>query len=105
MVIEEEYWRQKAGMSWFKEGDRNTKFFHSYVRGRRKKLRLDRIKDIRGHEVTNNFQMGEAAIEYFQGQFLEEGSNQEVDMLHIIPKLIEDGQNVEMIELPSNEEV
>lgn len=36
--IEKEYWKQKGGMKWFKDGDRNTKFFHSYVRGRRIKL-------------------------------------------------------------------
>ncbi|KAH0770267.1 hypothetical protein KY290_014248 [Solanum tuberosum] len=29
--LEEEFWRQKAGMKWFKEGGMNTKIFHSYV--------------------------------------------------------------------------
>lgn len=38
--IEEEYWKQKAGINWFKDGDKNSKFFHSYVKGRRKKLEL-----------------------------------------------------------------
>ncbi|XP_059292492.1 uncharacterized protein LOC132045941 [Lycium ferocissimum] len=41
--LEEEYWKQKSGMRWFKDGDRNTKFFHSYVKGRRKKLAWQRI--------------------------------------------------------------
>lgn len=36
--MEEECWNQKAGMRWFKEGDRNTKFFHSYVKGRRRMM-------------------------------------------------------------------
>ncbi|KAK4730439.1 hypothetical protein R3W88_023427 [Solanum pinnatisectum] len=36
MKIEEEFWKQKAGMRWFKDGDKNTKFFHAYVNGRRK---------------------------------------------------------------------
>ncbi|XP_059290122.1 uncharacterized protein LOC132043675 [Lycium ferocissimum] len=43
--LEEEYWKQKASMKWFNDGDRNTKFFHSYVRGRRNKLTLKRIQD------------------------------------------------------------
>ncbi|XP_075088531.1 uncharacterized protein LOC142170503 [Nicotiana tabacum] len=32
LALEEKYWQQKAGMTWFKEGDRNTKFFHAQVR-------------------------------------------------------------------------
>nr|XP_009786255.1 PREDICTED: uncharacterized protein LOC104234397 [Nicotiana sylvestris] len=32
LALEEKYWQQKAGMTWFKERDRNTKFFHAQVR-------------------------------------------------------------------------
>lgn len=39
-LFEEDFWRQKAEMRWFGEGDKNTKFFHSYVNGRRKKLNI-----------------------------------------------------------------
>ncbi|XP_019240205.1 PREDICTED: uncharacterized protein LOC109220196 [Nicotiana attenuata] len=44
LSIEEKYWKQKAGMTWFAEGDRNTSFFQNYVNGKRKKLQLKRIK-------------------------------------------------------------
>ncbi|XP_075077040.1 uncharacterized protein LOC107829953 [Nicotiana tabacum] len=48
LSIEEQYWKQKAGMIWFAEGDRNTSFFHNYVNGKRKKLQLKRIKSSSG---------------------------------------------------------
>lgn len=33
--LEKEFWRQKAGMQWFKDGDRNTKLFHAHVKRKR----------------------------------------------------------------------
>ncbi|XP_060183464.1 uncharacterized protein LOC132613460 [Lycium barbarum] len=42
--LEEAFWKQKAGMQWFDDGDRNTKFFHTYVQGRRKRLQIRRIQ-------------------------------------------------------------
>ncbi|KAH0743282.1 hypothetical protein KY290_031275 [Solanum tuberosum] len=38
--IGEDYWKQKAGMKWFQKGDKNTKLFHAYVKGRRRKLKI-----------------------------------------------------------------
>ncbi|XP_070040187.1 uncharacterized protein LOC142177359 [Nicotiana tabacum] len=38
LSIEEQFWKQKAGITWFAEGDRNTRFFHSHVNGKRQKL-------------------------------------------------------------------
>ena len=43
LKYEEEFLKQKAGIKWFKEGDANTKFFDSYVMGRRKKLHIVEI--------------------------------------------------------------
>lgn len=37
---EEDFWRQKIGFEWFKDVERNTKFFHTIVRGRRIRLTL-----------------------------------------------------------------
>ncbi|XP_060170531.1 uncharacterized protein LOC132601468 [Lycium barbarum] len=82
--LEKEYQKQKYGMRWFKDGDRNTKFFQNYVKGRRKKLE---------------------AVSFYQNQFRHEGTSDDYEMLQKIPKLITDGQNEELTALPSNEEV
>ena len=33
----EQYWSQKARINWLQERDKNTKYFHAMVKGRRKK--------------------------------------------------------------------
>lgn len=48
----EEYWKQKTGIRWFKDGDRNTKFFHSYVKERRTKMQLSEIQTMQGDMVS-----------------------------------------------------
>ncbi|XP_060177925.1 uncharacterized protein LOC132607867 [Lycium barbarum] len=58
-------WKQKAGMKWFNDRDRNTKFFHSYVRGRRNKLTLKRIQDPSGTWLENEVDIGSEAIGFF----------------------------------------
>lgn len=50
---EEEYWKQKANMHWFKEGDRNTKFFHALIKGKRKRLLIYKIQDSQGMDLTS----------------------------------------------------
>lgn len=105
LKIEEEFWKQKAGMKWFVEGDMNTKFFHSYVKGRRKKLHLSEISNEQGEMVHSNQQIGEAAVAFFSNQFKEEGNAPNFSMLTHIPKLITDEDNEEMIKLPNLDEV
>lgn len=39
---EESFWKQKSGVKWFVEGEVNSKFFHSVVKGRKKWLTLKR---------------------------------------------------------------
>lgn len=41
---EESFWRQKVGLKWFTDGDNNTRFFHSVIISKRKKLQLTRVK-------------------------------------------------------------
>ncbi|XP_070041038.1 uncharacterized protein [Nicotiana tomentosiformis] len=38
-------------MTWFNEGDKNAKFFHAHVNGKRKRLQLKRIQDKQNQEL------------------------------------------------------
>lgn len=36
LAIEEDFWRQKSGCKWLREGERNTSLFHNLVKRNRK---------------------------------------------------------------------
>ncbi|WMV14246.1 hypothetical protein MTR67_007631 [Solanum verrucosum] len=56
MGIQENLLKQKAKAKCFEEGDFNTKYFHSLIRERRRRLQLHRIKDHRDNWVQDNIQ-------------------------------------------------
>ncbi|KAH0696200.1 hypothetical protein KY289_013682 [Solanum tuberosum] len=103
--LEEEFWHQKAGMKWFKEGDMNTKFFHSYVKGRRKKLHINEIITEQGVGLKSNSEIGNAAVEYFRDQFAEENGAEDYSMIDHIPECITAEENEHMTKMPELEEV
>ncbi|KAH0672621.1 hypothetical protein KY284_023708 [Solanum tuberosum] len=103
--VEEELWKQKSGMKWFIDGDRNTKFFHSYVKGRRRRLQLNEILDEQGVLLKDKKDIGEAAVKVFEQQFKESNFNADYAMIDCIPKLITVEQQQRMDRTPMEEEV
>ncbi|XP_060178276.1 uncharacterized protein LOC132608235 [Lycium barbarum] len=76
--LEEQYWKQKAGFSWFTEGDKNTNFFHNYVTGQRRKLQLNRIQDGSGNWLETREEILEEAISFLRKHFCSYPTKEEV---------------------------
>ncbi|XP_016436865.2 uncharacterized protein LOC107762979 [Nicotiana tabacum] len=105
LALEEKYWQQKAGMTWFKEGYRNTKFFHAQVRGRRKRLQLNRIQNSGGAWIEEGQEIAEEAIKFYEEQFIEASTPSSFDIIEHVPNLVNTEQNAELIKQPIKEEV
>ncbi|KAG5599867.1 hypothetical protein H5410_031237 [Solanum commersonii] len=86
--LEEEYWRQKSGLKWFQEREKNTKFFHSYVTEKRKKLKLNKIQNTQGDWLTEERDIAIEAIRYFQEKFTEDQCQKEFSLLNHVPILV-----------------
>lgn len=72
--FEEIFWQQKARYDWFDSGDKNTKFFHSIVKGRRRKLQLQRIQDAHGTWLEEAGEIAEMVVHFFsKSVFTREG--------------------------------
>ena len=58
------YWKQRAHANWLREGDRNTKYFHTFASERKKMNRINKLKED-GGVVEAQEAMKEVATNYF----------------------------------------
>lgn len=104
-TCEEEFGKQKAGIRWFGDGDRNTKFFHSYVNGRRRRLTITEIQTAQGDIISFEENIEAEAVAFYEEQFREDIFHRDLSMLDCISSLVTEEQNARLTMLPTMEEV
>ncbi|KAI0488576.1 hypothetical protein KFK09_028414 [Dendrobium nobile] len=60
------WWRQRAKAKWIKDGDANTKFFHSFANSRRNVNWISQVKDANGVLSDNPGTIEEVFMRFFQ---------------------------------------
>lgn len=103
--FEEIYWQQKAGYEWFEAGDRNTRFFHSLVKGRRQRMKVSRIKNDQGIWIEEEEQVAAEAVSHFDQQFHQDRDATDFSLLSHIPESITAEENEALGVVPESEEV
>ncbi|KAL8525760.1 hypothetical protein ACS0TY_015120 [Phlomoides rotata] len=71
--MDELYWLQRSRVSWMREGDDNTKFFHNIANRRRRRNLIAGIRDGNGRICTERVTMERVFLDYFQGLFTTNG--------------------------------
>ncbi|XP_060200680.1 uncharacterized protein LOC132628946 [Lycium barbarum] len=84
LKLQEVVLRQKAKANWLTDGDRNTAYFHSVIKGRRKKLSLQRIQDNTGQWREGTEDVANALVDYFQNIFNSDNSTGDFRSLNCI---------------------
>ena len=62
-------WRQRAKILWLKDGDKNTKFFHSKASQRRRRNYIIRLLDAGGNWCINQQQINETIVNFYTDLF------------------------------------
>ncbi|KAG5586604.1 hypothetical protein H5410_047038 [Solanum commersonii] len=79
----------KTQSQWFKEGDANSKYFHALIRGRRRRLFIQKILNDNGDEwIQGDEQIAEAACEHFQDIFIGQSSIIDEEPLNCISRMV-----------------
>ncbi|XP_060970191.1 uncharacterized protein LOC133037264 [Cannabis sativa] len=101
LAKEEDYWHQRARISWMKSGDSNTKFFHQRANARSSNNRIKKLRDDAGNTQTSESALLGIISTYFQTIFSSSGINTHAinSILDVIPTTI-DAQSREALSAP-----
>ena len=69
MDKENRLWFQRSKVLWAKQGDRNSKYFHSQATQRWRKNTIQKLRSSSGQWKSNNTEVAEILIGYFQEQY------------------------------------
>ena len=84
-------WKQRSHNSWLKDGDSNTKYFHSRANQRNKHNYILGLEDDNGEWVEEDGRMGSLFVNYFSNLFTTSNSTSVDAILEgIIPKVTEE---------------
>ncbi|XP_071928129.1 uncharacterized protein [Coffea arabica] len=104
LAVEEQFWSQKARVKWLQHGDRNSRYFHSVVKQCRFQSKIHKIQDSARDWVMDDEGIGREEVRYFSNLFTADPMS-EFQLLHVIPNLGDDIENMRLEEVPSLEEV
>ncbi|XP_049358013.1 uncharacterized protein LOC125822632 [Solanum verrucosum] len=105
LKIEDSLLKQKTQLQWFKEGDCNTKYFHSLIRGRRRRLFIHKLIREDGEWIQGDDVIAETACDHFQKIFTGDNNFINEGAQDCIPRMINKEQNYSLTAMPNLEEL
>ena len=90
---EEMLWLQRSRITWLKEGDRNTKYFHSKAVWRARKNKIRELTDSVGVIHSDHAGMGELANLCFHDIFTADPTLNAAPILDLINQVVTEEDN------------
>ncbi|KAG7568115.1 Reverse transcriptase domain [Arabidopsis thaliana x Arabidopsis arenosa] len=102
---EEVYWKERSHENWLHDGDRNTKYFHGCVQGRRAQNKIFSLIDDNGVEQFADGSKGNIAVGYFQKMFTSSQSCDASALLDGMAPRVTPLMNAALTKPVTNEEI
>ncbi|KAL9663610.1 hypothetical protein QQ045_019001 [Rhodiola kirilowii] len=95
---------EKAKVSWYKDGDRNSSFFHASIKAKRAQntIKLE-LED--GSISDDGDVIGLRASQYFNNLFGELSASGDIHLTDLVKKVISDDDNASLSVIPDLEEI
>ncbi|XP_043717726.1 uncharacterized protein LOC122665640 [Telopea speciosissima] len=101
----EKLWHEKTRIKWLREGDRNSKFFHVSTLIKRSKVHIRALKDSGGAWVSDPGEVANLILSFFENFHKAVPLEEHLDLLDVIPHLIEDRDLVFLNAVPDTREI
>ncbi|CAA0811523.1 Unknown protein, partial [Striga hermonthica] len=102
---EEAYWKQKARVTWLREGDRNTKFFQACVKQISHRNSLEHLIKLTGEPCRSRSESLKEVADFLTKLFTSDNPTMEAEVLIDIPKSISEEMNKNLIKPVTEEEI
>lgn len=104
LIVKESLATDKAMISWLKEGDGNTAYFHASIRARRKQNHMS-LQRPDGSSTDDALDIGKSVVEYYQNHFNQYTPPPPMDNMRVLPSLVTDQMNTYIISIPNSSEI
>lgn len=105
MLKEDCMWQQRSRVSWLKDGDLNTSYFHSRATQRNRRNFISKLTLKDGSEATDDKQIGEAMVDYFKNLFTSVAPSNFESILHGVECKVTPAMNANLTKDFTAEEV
>ncbi|EOY17513.1 Uncharacterized protein TCM_036737 [Theobroma cacao] len=105
LSMEEIFWKQKSGVKWVVEGERNTKFFHMRMQKKRIRSHIFKIQEQDGNWIEDPEQLQQSAIDFFSSLLKAESCDDTRFQSSLCPSIISDTDNGFLCAEPTLQEV
>jgi hypothetical protein len=99
LEVEEMWWSQRSRAMWLAHGDKNTRFFHQKASQRRRKNKIEGIRDSLGNDHTEQEDIEQIFVEHFKTLFTSQQTTNVMEVTQVVKNKI----NQEMYEHLNND--
>ncbi|XP_075633992.1 uncharacterized protein LOC142606558 [Castanea sativa] len=93
---EAKMWGQRSRVMWLRDGDRNTKFFHSKASQRRRRNYITKLRDAMGNWCVGQEHVNATILDFYQNLFSSDEPSGLTEVIDVIPHVVTPDMNVQL---------
>ena len=95
--MEKVVWKQRSKCQWLEEGDRNTRYFHTVAKSRRRNNKVERILDSNNLWRSTDEEITSIFLEYFSKIYKTSSPTEMEKVFQVTERKVDNEMNVVLL--------